>query len=632
MTATVVIDMVGKDNFSSTLGNFGNILTGIKSAVDLVGDAFRAFSGFAMEGIEAIASYERIGLSFESLVASQLMLSGAAKDMASAYDLAGVKAELLLKWSQDLAIHSPFTQEGVALALRQAMAYGFNADEAMRLTDALVNFAAGSGASEEVMRRIALALGQMQQTGRVLGQDLNQLSQAGLPVIEILADHFGVTTQRIMEMKEQGLIPAQEAIEAFTNYMEDNFAGAAERQAISWAGLMSTFEDLKQMGLREFFGGLAEAIHPLVVSFSEWVQGPGLIFLGTLGDILGKLATETLGKLSEFAPVFKEINESLLLFSGLIQIGLTPLEAFREVLEKLSDAWDGTALGNFIDRLREFIDTADTEGIGQAFKDLFADIFSNFDLRTTVQTLLNKMADALSASDHGPIGNAIAAIINESFLAVFQGLHIIINEVDWAPFGNALGRAIGQIWDGMVTDESNRKVELLANAVGEALMEGLLKGMASIPVPTVFLANLIRDYIVEPVKRLLGIASPSTVFMQIGKDIVLGLIAGITSMAGTLLNMISGIVEIILAPLQPILDLLGIGDTTSTGTTGGRSTGTAPGSPTTGTTTLPIGGGVVNNFYGNVYFGDMGQLGYDCPSPHPLMTASSQSILTSGLE
>jgi hypothetical protein len=102
--------------------------------------------------------------------------------------------------------------------------------------------------------------------------------------------------------------------------------------------------------------------------------------------------------------------------------------------------------------------------------------------------------------------------------------------------------------------------------------------------------------------------------------------------------MVTGLVDIILAPLQPILDLLGIGG--GTGSTGGIDTsgsgwsdrGGGTGTAGSGTGGTPAGGAVVNNFYGAVYFGDMGQLGYDCPSPHPLMTASSQSLLTSGLE
>jgi hypothetical protein len=106
----VVVNIRAEDNFSGVLGNFGSIVTGIESAIRLAADAFRIFGGFAMEGLEAIASYERMGASLQSLVASQLLMNGAAKDMASAMDVGAIAAEKLLGWIQEVAIKSPFTQ------------------------------------------------------------------------------------------------------------------------------------------------------------------------------------------------------------------------------------------------------------------------------------------------------------------------------------------------------------------------------------------------------------------------------------------------------------------------------------------------------------------------------------------
>ncbi len=66
MASEVVINIRAEDSFSGVLGNFGNILTGISSAVNLAGDAFRAFGDLAMQGLDAVASYERLTLSLTS--------------------------------------------------------------------------------------------------------------------------------------------------------------------------------------------------------------------------------------------------------------------------------------------------------------------------------------------------------------------------------------------------------------------------------------------------------------------------------------------------------------------------------------------------------------------------------------
>jgi hypothetical protein len=146
-----------------------------------------------------------------------------------------------------------------------------------------------------------------------------------------------------------------------------------------------------------------------------------------------------------------------------------------------------------------------------------------------------------------------------------------------------------------------------------------------------WLKSTIDTYIIQPIKDILGISSPSTVFAGIGRDIVLGLISGWSTAIGSFLSVVRGFIETVLDLFSPILDLFNI-DLSF----GGGSTGTTGGGA--GDTTHPRDGGtltgtssVVNNFYGTVIFGDMGQLGYDCPSPHPLVAASSQSLLTSAI-
>ena len=135
------------------------------------------------------------------------------------------------------------------------------------------------------------------------------------------------------------------------------------------------------------------------------------------------------------------------------------------------------------------------------------------------------------------------------------------------------------------------------------------------------------DNVVSYVKQLLGIESPSRVFASIGVEIVLGLMQGLLSMVNPLMSLITALLAPILFLFQPVLDLLGIGNTGTGGASGSVSgLGTGAG---TGTSPLSTANNVTNNFYGPVYFGNMEQLGYDCPSPHPLLEASGKSLLTS---
>jgi tape measure domain-containing protein len=625
MAAEVVIDIVGKDSFSGTLGNFGNIMTGIHSAVNLVGDAFRAFTGLAMEGLEAVASYERMGVSFEALAASQMLMSGAAEDMNEAYAMTAGIAEELLDWSQQLAINSPFTQEGVAEALRMAMAYGFNTEEAQRLTEAMIDYTSASGQSEHAMSRIALALGQISATGKVTGQDILQLTNVGVPAMQILADHFGVTTAEIIKMRADGLLPAEESIEAITVWMETNFAGAAASFAESWAGLMGTFEDLKAMGLREFFGEMLEALQPLAVEFAEWLQGPGMERIAEWGQVLGQFTADVIEKIPQ-------IIESIQPLISVFQNGFTAFNAsgflagldvfFASLFDTMAayiDTWaTGSGPDELSDRIVTFIENIGTGG----------EIDSK--ALQAMQNVLAALVRAAGRLDWSAIGQAIDTGFAEWSQEAGQGLDQWIAN---ALSGNNESLNAIDEWFYNLSITAGQALDDWDDQIIAGIRDGIVNGLNQLDINA---QKWVDDHIINPIKRALGIASPSSVFMQIGRDIVQGLMNGISFMGNSLITVFEGIIDRILQlpGFRQVAEFLGVEVGGGTGSTGGIDTSGSGwsdrggGTGTTGTGgVLSTAGGVVNNFYGNVYFGDMGQLGYECPSPHPLMAASANSVL-----
>lgn len=204
--------------------------------------------------------------------------------MADAMTQAGPKAQELLKWIQLLAIQSPFTQEGIANAFQTAMAYGFTVKEAKRLTEAEVDYAAATGKSVETTNMIALALGQMQAKGKVSGQEIIQLTNAGVGVNKIL-ENMGFTLDDV----SKGLVDSDKFIEAVISDMEI-FRGSAKQQSETFAGLFSSLEDLKSIGLREFFTGTFQAIQPYLADFVSFLTDAALTSGGirSIGDAIGK--------------------------------------------------------------------------------------------------------------------------------------------------------------------------------------------------------------------------------------------------------------------------------------------------------------------------------------------------------
>lgn len=257
--------------------------------------------GMARTAFDSVAANERLVLSLESLVAGQLRAGDATISMSQALAAAAPMARELLGWINELAIKSPFSQEGVATAFRTAQSYGFNTVMAKRLTQATIDMAAATGAGTEAMQRINLALGQIRSKGKTSAEELGQLREAGAPVQQAL-DSLGVTLDDV----SKGLVSADDFIEAIVSTMEGSFAGAAERQSLTWAGLASTFGDITRINLRSFFEGILTPLQPLVARLADLAGSADVTAaLTELGQAIGDVvqpAFEWLASALEFLP------------------------------------------------------------------------------------------------------------------------------------------------------------------------------------------------------------------------------------------------------------------------------------------------------------------------------------------
>lgn len=442
-------------NVRSALANMGTVAGGIIGAQVFTHIA-TGIMDMGRAALGSYADYERLGMSLQSLTAKEILSAGGAEDMTAALAAATPKAAELQGWIQRLAIESPFDQAGVADAFRMAMAYGFTTDEAKRLTTATIDFTSATGASSAAMQRIALALGQIKAKGKVAGQEVLQLTEAGLSVDKILAEAFGKTTAEIVAMREKGLIPADEAIKAITESLEKDFGGAAKRQATTFSGLMSSLEDIKTVGLREFFTGTFEAIQPLLIEFVDYMGSPGTMknirefgenigrsvgsvvnsvrsfvnsdfgrAIGGLAENLGRLGRYFSGVASDgdylnkwlkrlpldWQPTARFVGE---LANGFMAFGRYIVETaqsgdyLNNWIASLPDAWEPTAIvvGNLVDTFRDLwgivkdgIQEGDIQAILDRFGVLGAGIdtwAAGIDFRGILDNFKARLSDALA--------------------------------------------------------------------------------------------------------------------------------------------------------------------------------------------------------------------------------------------
>lgn len=160
------------------------------------------------------------------------------------------KAETMMHTLEDFAAKTPLETDDVTTATQLLLGYGLAEDEVIEKMQQLGDLSQGSA---EKLNRISLAYGQMLAKGKVAGQELRQMTEAGVPLMQALADSVGVTTGELSKLIEKGKVGIPElntAIESMTSE-GGQFFGMLEKQSQTGAGLLSTIKDNVKMLSRE---------------------------------------------------------------------------------------------------------------------------------------------------------------------------------------------------------------------------------------------------------------------------------------------------------------------------------------------------------------------------------------------
>ena len=239
-------------SFMSLTGAFTAANVAAGAIISAASGVANALMGVATSAFNSVRSYESLSMSIEALLAKQQVASGQAASFSQAIGQVGDAARDLTGWIQKVAIESPFTSDDVSQAVRMALAFNFTADEAKRLTQATLDYAAAAQLSGAEMKGIETVLGQIAAKGKLQGDEMLQLAERGIgtgQVYQQLSQIMGKTTAELQDMAQKGAIPASAAIEAITRVMEQS-SGAGARAMNSWQGLTSSLDDITQKLLR----------------------------------------------------------------------------------------------------------------------------------------------------------------------------------------------------------------------------------------------------------------------------------------------------------------------------------------------------------------------------------------------
>ena len=185
------------------------------------------------------------------------------------------KASAMIEKMRDFAAKTPLTLENVISGGSLLMSY--DVDES-NLIDTMTKLGDLASGNAEKMDRITLAYGQMLAKGKVTGEELMQMTEAGVPLQTALAESIGVTGEEFSKMVSKGEVGIDALNKAITGLTTGNgkFAGMMEKQSQTMQGMLSTLQDnlsefMRKMG-EGAFGEAKSALQEASDLLAEWEE------------------------------------------------------------------------------------------------------------------------------------------------------------------------------------------------------------------------------------------------------------------------------------------------------------------------------------------------------------------------
>jgi len=264
------------------------------------------------------------------------------------------KAAVKMAELKDYAAKTPFEMTDLANATKTILGFGVAEDKASVAMKQLGDISQGNS---ERFSALALVYGQMASTGKLMGQDLLQMINAGFNPLTIIAQKTGATmadlkhvmagektsdtfkalmqsaqaevqklgddasqsAKMLAEIGKSGQVSSSLVDEAMQIATSEGglFYQAMEKQSKTAAGLISTLKDNVQILLGDVFTGASEAMKQQAIpaalgyvdQLSEAFRSGGTpALMSALGDVMGDVA----GKASAFAPSLVKTSVGLI--------------------------------------------------------------------------------------------------------------------------------------------------------------------------------------------------------------------------------------------------------------------------------------------------------------------------------
>jgi tape measure domain-containing protein len=211
------------NNLTSSFKDLDRMVSGI-----LISQIFYAGVNAIEDGITNVVHFssemEKAGIAMEYFVGNAERAQGFILNM------------------QDFAADTAFSTEQALQLSRRLMGAQVKPEQIRSVMTILNDANAATGATAQQMDRIVLALTQMKTNGKIAGQELRQLAEAGIPIYSIIRKELGLTQDQMRNIGKLG-ISGDTGVQAVLKGLQDQYKGAADRIADTLGGMWDTIKD-----------------------------------------------------------------------------------------------------------------------------------------------------------------------------------------------------------------------------------------------------------------------------------------------------------------------------------------------------------------------------------------------------
>lgn len=269
------------------------------------------------------------------------------------------KAGELMKQMISLSAETPFEFAGLLSGIVRLRQAGVEAQRLIPIMQIIGNAAAAAPSGfADASDRIALAIGQILANGRLMGQEVNQLVNAGIPVWKILAEQSGKSIQQIRQQIKSQAITGQQAIDLLLAGMEKRYGGVMLAQSRQFDGLLSTLRDKWKLFAAEAGKPIFDSVLGNLRSVVDLFNGDGPMRFAR------QIASGLTSVLSIVSNIRQTISGALSgeMLTGFLSVGSLAAEVLGNLLRMF------TQFGSGVATIFGFVNTS----AGSSFKQIIA--------------------------------------------------------------------------------------------------------------------------------------------------------------------------------------------------------------------------------------------------------------------